>query len=94
MENMPWPFLIGIFAAIMGNILWYCIKSINKANGYKVNLLTHSGDFKNFKEIIHNENDIERRKKYQRILNGTYISIFVLIVSFVATVLIAMSQKP
>ena len=93
MGNILWPFQIGIIAAIIGNALWYWIKSINKTNGYKVNLFTHSGDFKNFKEIIKNENDPESKKKYQRILKGIYGSIFVLMASFITTVIIVMLQR-
>ncbi len=92
MENTPWPFQIGVFAAIIGNILWYWIKSIIKAKGYKVHSFIHSGDLKKFKEIIRNEDNPESKKKYELILKGTYVAICVLVVSFAATVLIALLQ--
>ena len=94
MDNTPWPFQIGVLAAIIGNVLWYWIKSINKTKGYKAHLFTHSGDFKNFKEIIQNEDNTESKKKYQMILKGTYASIFVLIASFIATVFMVILQRP
>ncbi len=94
MDNTPWPFQIGVFAAIMGNVLWYWIKSINKTKGYKARLFTHSGDFKNFKEIIQNEGNPERKKKYQMIIKGTYASIFVLIASVIATGIMVMLPRP
>ena len=92
MENTPWPFQLAVFAAIIGNILWYWIKSINKSKGYKAHLLTHSGDFRNFKKIIRNEDNPESKKKYQLILKGTYASIFVLVASFIATVMMVILQ--
>lgn len=94
MDSTPWPFQIGVLAAIIGNVLWYWIKSINKAKGYKAHLFTHLGDLRHFREIIQNEDDPESKKKYQMILKGTYASIFVLIASFIATVAIVMLQGP
>jgi len=94
MESVPWPFQIGIVAAIIGNILWYRIKFINKSKGYKMHLFTHSGDFKYFKEIIRSEANIETKKKYELILKSTYACLAVLILSFIGTVVLIMSQQP
>jgi Na+/H+ antiporter NhaC len=94
MESIPWPFQICIIAAIIGNILWYRIKFINKSKGYKMNLFTHSGDFKHFKEIIRNEENIDAKKKYELILKSTYACLAVLTLSFIGTVVLTMSQKP
>ena len=85
METVPWPFYIGILAAIIGNILWYWIKAINRSNGYKAHLFIHSGDFK---ELILKEKNLETKKKYERVLKSTYAALGVLIIAFIATVLL------
>jgi len=56
-------------------------------------LFTHSGDFKNFKAVIKSTEDIEQKKKYELILKCTYACIAVLIISFIATVALTVSQQ-
>ena len=90
--NMPWPMYFGFLAALVGNILWYWMKFINKAKGYKTSYWSHSGDFKNFKEVIAKEVDQEKKRKYKQILNGNYACIAMLIASFLATVAITINE--
>ena len=88
MATIPWPFQIAFLAAIVGNYFWYRIKSVNKAKGYKVRYITTSDDFKNFKEVIENTEDVEQKKKYKRILIGNYLCSAVILISFMAGMLL------
>ena len=64
--NVPWPMYLGFLAAIVGNIFWCCKENINKANGHKISYWTHSSDFKNFKEVIAKEVDLEKKRKFKK----------------------------
>lgn len=93
METIPWTFHPGIIAAFVANTLWYWMKYINKSKGFNAKLFTHSGDFKNFKEVIRNESSIELKRKYQNILKGLYLCILITFISFACTVALVISQS-
>lgn len=73
-------FVIGVLLAVVGNILWYNIKSILQKKGYEISYIYgHFRELYRFYKIIKDETNSETKIKY---LIG-YISLLIIILLFV-----------
>jgi hypothetical protein len=93
MDTGNWQFILLpslLFFAIVTNILWFYIKAVLQARGYKVHLLwNHSSDILNLHRLIKNEVPQDARPPYIRLLTLFYISLGMTIVCFVLFVVTA-----
>lgn len=88
-------FKIDIVLMILANALWYWIKVINSSHGRRLNIWWHLGDIRHFTQVIEEEGDPERRRKYRAILWALRISILAaVLVLIVGGVLVWISEAP
>ena len=82
-------FSITAFFVIVANGLWYYIKFIVRQNGYESHLFWgHFGDIQNLHSLVSKEQDAAKKSNLQNLLFAFYITLFLSLASFVATVLI------
>ena len=76
-------FPVAFTAVIFTNVLWYAIKHILKSNGYEIHYLSkHFRDIPNMHDLINNEQDQAKAKKYRVILTLFYVSFMFIITCF------------
>ena len=75
-----------IILVVIGNVLWYTIKSILSENGYKVNYwYGHFKDIANFKDLINKTNNPREKSKYSKMYWGLIITLFFFILMGIVT---------
>ena len=73
-------FFFLIILVVIGNVLWYTIKSILSENGYKVNYwYGHFKDIPNFKNLINKTKNPSEKAKYSKIYWGLIITLILFI---------------
>ncbi len=88
-------FAIDLLFMLAANCLWFQVKAINKSKGYKWAFIWDIWDFRNLRQVIASEQDLDKRTKYRAILLTLHIcALAIVICTVLGGVLLWISEAP